>query len=97
MFERITVIDDQSSRWKMTLIQGRSTWFLRSNPISIKEIRMYNFNKDKPFTKVASDLFQLTNRSVDPKNPNNHPRYQRYFIQVILFLLYTFYFPLHSI
>lgn len=66
------------------MIQGRTDWFLRSKPISIKEVRSFNYKKDKRFTKIARNIFHLTNNSIDVNRPNAHPRYHRYYKQVTL-------------
>ena len=44
------------------------TLFSESIKISIKEVRLYNFNTEKPFTKIKNDIFQLTKIDVTPND-----------------------------
>lgn len=80
----VFVVNDHSPGTKIRLMQGRSHWFRRSNPISIKEVRSLNYKKDKRFTKIEGNIFHLTNSSIDVNRPNAYPKYQYYYIQVML-------------
>lgn len=59
--------------------------FQPQDAISIKECRFYNFSKEQSSMKIASNIFYLTNGSIN----GNDPSRKFYFLQVICSLLNT--------
>ena len=74
--QQIQTIDDSSQGTRFHLRSSARSSFRRDEIISIKDILLYNFNKDEPFTKIPSNIFLLTNDSFSQKY---------YYLQVIIF------------
>ena len=52
-------IDDSSQRNFSLWQRLKFSWVIRSTALSIKEIQLYRYNKNKPFKKLPSNIFQL--------------------------------------
>ena len=61
--------------------------FSINTKLSIEKLRLYKFNRTKPFKTITDNILQLIPKHVQPKEPTANVTEQRYQIKVTILLL----------
>ena len=61
--------------------------FSINTTLSIEKLRLYKFNRTKPFKTILDNILQLIPKPVKPKEPTANVTEQRYQIKVTILLL----------
>ena len=60
--------------------------FSINTKLSIEKLRLYKFNRTKPFKTITDNILQLIPKPVRPKEPTTNATEQRYQIKVTILL-----------